>query len=107
MYGAEYSHIKTGSPLDQTSAGSGTSGPGHVLNSGSAITTQACELISGYCELGGMGPPSFDSPWNERLLYNGNSIEDFTVSSTGTYALTGSLPDFEGWVCMMSTFRSP
>jgi hypothetical protein len=105
MYGAEYSGIATGSPLDKTSVGTGSGGPGHVINSGSATTTQPSELIFGYYEESGMEAPVLDSPWNQRLTYNGNTIADFTASSTGTYSVTGSVTAFESWIAMMATFK--
>jgi len=107
MYAAEYSGIATGTPLDQTAVGTGTGGPGHVLNSGSGTTTKACELIFGYCETSGSLSLTLDSPWNQRVSYNGNTIGDFSATSTGTYGVTGSTSEFDNWDCMLSTFKGP
>jgi hypothetical protein len=99
-YAAEYSGIATSSPLDQSSAATGS---GNNLNSGSKTTTQASELIFGF----GMSSSAVtaDAPYTNQNNFDSNFIGDQIVSSTGSYQVTGSAPGGGNWLCQMTTFK--
>jgi hypothetical protein len=99
LYAAEYSGVATASPVDQTSAQFGDSA---TLDSGAKTTTQASELIFGF----GMsaGTCTVDAPYTARNTLNNNFIADRTVSSTGSYHVTGTQV-MNWWMCHMVTFK--
>jgi len=99
-YAAEYSGIATSSPVDQTSAQTGS---GVVMNSGSKTTTQASELIYGF-GLSKAACTVDNPPYTARNTMNANFIADRTVSSTGSYQVTGTLASND-WMCQMVTFK--
>jgi len=99
-YITEYSGIKTAAPLDQNNAGSGT---GLVLDSGYRTTTQASELIYGYCW--SLQTSSPDPPLVLRTNYRGNFVADRTVSSIVNTHVTGTNNIADLWLCQMATFR--
>jgi uncharacterized repeat protein (TIGR01451 family) len=101
-YVLEYSGVAKTSPVDQTSSGSGS---GTTLSSGSKTTTYPSELIYGACFDQGTSTP--DAPLTARNTSNGNFVADRTVSATGPYAVTGTMPASQAWGCQMVTFKAP
>jgi hypothetical protein len=99
LFAAEYSGVASASPVDQTSSQTGDSA---TLDSGSKTTTQASELIFGF----GMsaGTCTVDAPYTARNTFNNNFIADRTVSSTGSYHVTGTQV-MNWWMCHMVTFK--
>jgi hypothetical protein len=98
---AEYSGIMISDPRDATAVQTGF---GTVLNSGSAMTNQASELIYGYGH--NTGCATVDAPFTARSTLNCNWIADRTVASTGSYSASGTTSSGnENWVCMMVTFN--
>jgi hypothetical protein len=100
-YAAEYSGIATGSPLDQTSAGTGLATI--PLDSGSKTTTQASELIFGYGE--SAGHAIVDPPYTARSTWNNNFIADQMVASINSYHVTATNTAPNNWACQMVTFK--
>jgi hypothetical protein len=100
-YVTEYSGISTANPLDQalSAAGSGLS-----INSGYVTTTLASELLYGYAWTSATSAP--DPPLVLRSTSQRNFIADRSVSSIGSYRVTGSTADpGAGWICQIVTFR--
>ncbi len=101
-YAAEYSGVTTGSPLDQTSAGTGLAGIN--LDSGSKTTTQASELIFGFGMSAGHAIP--DVPYAPgRSTFDNNFIADQTVASINSYHVTATNTGANNWMCQMVTFK--
>ena len=98
----EYSGLDTTSPLDVSSAATGS---GTAANSGSATTTSASELIVG------AGNPSSiftgaGAGFSSRTINNfGGISEDRIVTSMGSYNATATLTSGV-WVMQMATFKS-
>ena len=88
--------------VDQTSAGAGN---GAAWSSGSKITTSPDELIYGFCMSTGDGNP--DPPLTRRDPGgSGNFVADRTVTSTGSYAVTGTwVSGAQQFGCQMVTFK--
>jgi hypothetical protein len=99
-YALEYSNIATSNPVDQVSVGVGS---GANMDSGSKTTTQADELIYGF----GMssGSSTVNSPNTARLTMNGNFAADRTVSSIGSYNVTGTEGAGDFYMVHMVTFK--
>jgi hypothetical protein len=98
----EYSGLDTATPLDVSSAATGT---GTTANSGSATTRSPSELIVG------AGNPSSvfksaGSGFTSRVINAfGGISEDKIVSATGSYNATATLTSGI-WVMQMATFRA-
>jgi Glycosyl hydrolases family 16/IPT/TIG domain len=98
----EYSGLDTATPLDVSSAATGT---GTTANSGSATTRSPSELIVG------AGNPSSvfksaGSGFTSRVINAfGGILEDKIVSATGSYNATATLTSGI-WVMQMATFRA-
>jgi hypothetical protein len=101
-YATEYSGVAASSPLDQIAVGKGT-GAG-TKSSGNQTTTQAIELIYGYGLSIGTITPTIP-PFNSRNLDYNNFIADRTVSTTGSYNVTGSNSGANDWMIQMITFK--
>jgi hypothetical protein len=94
--------LDTSFPLDVTATSSGTSAN---LDSGSAATNFANELIFGFGveQSGSVSIPG--SGFTARLNNNGNLTEDKVVSTAGTYNATET-GDGNPWQMIMATFRA-
>ncbi|MDD1662488.1 MAG: DUF2341 domain-containing protein, partial [Methanomicrobiales archaeon] len=96
----EYSGVAAVSPLDQTSAGSGT---GTVMNSGAKDITNATELIYGF------GADDYEchatAPYTDRETANGQCAVDWSVSLSGTYNVTATQSSSGAWALQMATFK--
>jgi RHS repeat-associated protein len=100
---AEYSGVSTTSPLDVTSAGTGTSS---VSNTSNVTTTNANDLIVGanyvttYTESAGTG-------YTSRMITSpdGSILEDRVVTATGAYTASASLSS-GGWIMQLAAFRA-
>ncbi|MDD1671365.1 MAG: hypothetical protein LUQ67_08710, partial [Methanomicrobiales archaeon] len=99
-HAAEYSCVASVTPLDQIRSNTGTGGL--TLYSGPRTTTQASELIFGYGV--SEGTCSVDAPYTARDTAFGSFIADQTVSSIGSYNVTGSMSYAQQWGCQMVTF---
>jgi hypothetical protein len=99
-HAAEYSGVAAVTPLDQIRSNTGTGGL--TLFSGPRTTTQASELIYGYGV--SEGTCSVDAPYIARDTAFGSFIADQTVSSIGSYNVTGSMSYAQQWGCQMLTF---
>ena len=97
----EYTGLDPSSPLDVTAAGTGT---GTTVNSGSATTNYANELILGAGTTGTTFSAA-GSGFSRRIVnMYGNLAEDKTVSSTGRYTATATTSSAY-WVMQMATFK--
>ena len=90
LYLSEYSGVDTVSPLD---AQAGASGSSSTVSSGNASTSQAGDLIYGYCV--GDWACTVGSGFAARSTFDNNLIEDRTVGNAGSYAATASAN--RGW----------
>jgi chitodextrinase len=100
VYAHEYSGVLTTAPIDVTAAASGTSGS---LNSGSAATTNAVDLLFG----GGVSATIVTSPgsgYAARSIAEGNITEDRTVAVAGSYSATASNQK-GAWAIQMIAFK--
>ncbi len=85
-------------PYDVSSAMSGT---GTGMDSGSATTTAAHELLLGYAEAANATPIG---GFTQRATQSGNLIEDHIVNATGTYSAKATTTG-GAWTMTMATFR--
>jgi YD repeat-containing protein len=100
---AEYSGIVTSTPLDSTS---GATGSGSTLNSGSATTTGANDLlIAGSYEQSVINGTSTGFTVRIDNAY-GDIFEDDIASSAGSYSATASQNGGTWWLMSMAAFRS-
>lgn len=97
----EYSGIDTVSPIDVTSASSGTAS---AISSGSATTANANDLIFGGMASGDT-VTSAGSGFVARSSAFGNMTEDKVVTSTGSYNVTGT-QNSNAWVAQMVAFKA-
>ena len=100
-YAHEYSGVLQTAPVDVTAAASGTSGS---LNSGSATTTNAVDLLFA----GGVSATNVTSPgsgYTARSTAQGNITEDRTVSAVNSYNATASNQK-GAWAMQMVAFRA-
>ena len=103
----EYKGLNTTSPLDVTAGASGTSGSNAVVNSGSATTTSANELIFGAGMTNGAFSTAGTSFKAEVITADGDIAEDEVVSATGSYSSTASLGAYgsQTWIMQMVTLK--
>lgn len=106
---AEYSGITTSGSLDQVQSNEtfGTS----VTSNATATTTQADELVVGYCGYESAGAPATPTGgMTERTESAGNrpgSLADKTVAATGTQTATFTVVGSgTNWCCIVATFRA-
>jgi hypothetical protein len=100
-YATEYSGVTASSPLHMIAVGKGT-GAG-TQSSGNQTTTQAIELIYGYgLSLNTITPTT--PPFNARNTNYDNFIADRTVTTAGSYNVTGSNSAGD-WMIQMITFK--
>ncbi len=86
VYAHEYSGVDQSTPIDATAAAVGSSGS---LNSGSAITTSAVDLLFG----AGVSTQTVTAPgsgYTVRATSHGDMTEDRNVSTKGSYSATAS-----------------
>ncbi len=101
VYAHEYSGVLQTAPVDVTAAASGTSGS---LNSGSATTTNAVDLLFA----GGVSATVVTSPgpgYVARSTAQGNITEDRTVSAVNSYNATASNQK-GAWAMQMVAFKA-
>jgi glucose/arabinose dehydrogenase/chitodextrinase len=101
IYIHEYSGIDKVAPLDVSMSAAGTTS---AMNSGSATTTNASDLIFGagasINRVTGAG-----SGFTTRSTAFGNRTEDRTVTSTGSYSATAT-QNANAWVMQMVAFKA-
>ena len=100
IYAHEYSGISQTAPLDVTAAAAGTSGS---LNSGSANTTNATDLVFA----GGVSANYVTSPgtgYTARSTLQGNMTEDKVISAKGSNSATASNSG-GAWAIQMIAFK--
>jgi chitodextrinase len=100
IYAHEYSGVSQPAPIDVTAVAAGTSGS---LNSGSANTTNATDLLFA----GGVSANSVTSPgagYTARSTSQGNMTEDRIVSAKGSYGATASNSG-GAWAMQMVAFK--
>lgn len=85
LFVAEFSGVKTSSPLERDNTGSGT---GTTVNSPSVTTTNNGDLLIGCCESNN-GITSAGSPWTgvSTIPASGDYAEYFIQSSSGAQAV--------------------
>ena len=101
IYIHEYSGISKTNPFDVTASAIGSSS---AMNSGSATTTNANDLIFG----GGASINNVNQPgsgFTTRSTSYGNRTEDKTVTTVGSYNATAT-QNSNGWVMHMVAFRA-
>jgi hypothetical protein len=101
---AEYSGADPNNPVDVTAYSTGSS---RTSNSGTAITTNATDLIFG----ANLVLPMTSGPgtgFTKRLMTipQGNIVEDQAVSTTGSYSAAAPLMPTGSWIMQMVAFRS-
>jgi Cys-rich repeat protein len=95
----EYSGLAL-DPFDVTSSMSGAS---MNLDSGTATTHAAHELLLGYAEGAGTSP---GSGFTTRSMLAGNIVEEQIVSTIGTYAATATSSSAStSWTMILATFK--
>jgi hypothetical protein len=104
----EYSGLTTsGDPLDQTN-NSGFVAATTTVNSGDVTTTQANELILGLIS-GNAGGVAFTAGTNftdrTETASNRLFVEERIVSSTGTYAATGTMGSADAHIAIVYAFK--
>src|SRR5450631_2372705 len=100
IYAHEYSGISQTAPLDVSIAAVGTTGS---LNSGSATTTNATDLLFG----GAVSATVVTNPgtsYTARSKAQGNMTEDRVVTAVGSYNATASNSS-GAWAIQMAAFR--
>jgi hypothetical protein len=103
LYIQEVSGVAVSSPVDQTNSSSVSSGTS--LSSGNVTTTQASELLFGYC-WSSHSVTAGESGWGVLQTTGGNLSEDLAVSSTGTYAATCTQSASGSGATLMATFKT-
>jgi hypothetical protein len=98
----EYSGADTVSPLDVVS--SATSNSGTAMDSGSATTHAANELIFG-AGFEASGVIAAGAGFVTRSTFNSNMTEDKSVTSIGAYNATET-GGGNAWIMMMATFKA-
>ncbi len=101
VYAHEYSGIDATNPVDVTVSASGSSAS---LNSGSAMTTSANDLIFG-AGVSDNNVTAAGSGFVSRDLAYGNITEDRTAAAIGSYAATAT-HNGQKWGMQMVAFRS-
>jgi fibronectin type 3 domain-containing protein len=100
---AEYSGINTTSPLDVTSASTGTSA---TSSSGAATTANANDLLVGAnAVLSGTAGAGAGFTSRQISTFDGNILEDRVVSATGAYSATATLSSSAAWIMQMAAFK--
>jgi hypothetical protein len=100
IYVHEYSGISTTNPVDVTASASGSGG---TLNSGSATTTTANDLIFG-AGVSDANVSAAGSGFTTRDTASGNITEDKTAATTGSYSATATHTG-QNWGVQMVAFR--
>jgi hypothetical protein len=98
LYLTEYSGIDQTNPIDGQAGSSGGAG---TVSSGNATTTNAGDVIYGFCEAD--WACTAGSGFAVRSAYVDNLIEDRTSGSAGIYAATGSAT--KGWTMQMVALK--
>jgi hypothetical protein len=99
LFAAEFSNLASSNPLDQTSAGSGSTAS---IDSGSRNTTKDRELIYGFAATDTITSPKSPNTLISTLTGHFNSYN--AVSSPGFYNVTGT-NTAGNWACQMATFK--
>jgi len=101
LYIHEYSGIDKVNPLDVTSAASGTTS---AMNSGSATTTNANDLIFG-AGVSSNSVTAMGSGFTSRSTFDGNRTMDKIVATTGSYNATATQSG-NAWAMHMVAFKA-
>jgi RHS repeat-associated protein len=101
IYQLEYADADLVSPVDVTSAATGTS---VSLTSGSATTHYANDLVYGFA-IADSGTLTAGSGFTARSTLNGNLVEDKTVSSAQSTSATATNSISSNWFMQMVAFR--
>jgi hypothetical protein len=96
IYAQEYAGI---AGLDVTAGQSGTS---VMMQSGTATTTVANDLIFGFAATGTAGA---GVGFTTRSNFNQNLVEDAIAGNPGPYQATGTMVAGSGWTVLMAAFR--
>lgn len=100
---AEYSGMDTVSPLD---VAGGATGTGTEMSSGAVTTTLANDLLVGG-NFSGTYTASAGAGFTQRIYtFGGEILEDRIVSSTGSYAATGTLDSSIWWIMQVAAFKA-
>lgn len=110
----EYSGLAISNVLDKTAGTYNSAGSTSPNSGNTATTSQASELIFGFCATG-PGAPTFTAGGGFTLRSDGTGAanhpakvgtEDQIVSSTGTYASTFTLSASNEWFAMVATYKA-
>jgi hypothetical protein len=104
----EFAGLSSTSRLDVTAGAKGAGGNGAVVNSGSAATTSAHELIFGAGTTSQVFNQAGSSFTSDVITTFGDIAEYKAVSVTGTYGATATLgaSGSANWVMQVATFKS-
>ncbi len=100
LYATEYTGVDTVNPLDQASQ---TIGSGSPLASTAVTTTFQDEVLYAFCS-GDTAAITVNAPFTTRMSPNGDPVADASVTSLGTYNVTGTLAG-GNWMCHLLSFR--
>ncbi|HXJ06002.1 MAG TPA: fibronectin type III domain-containing protein [Candidatus Acidoferrum sp.] len=101
IYQLEYANADINAPLDATAAAIGTA---TSVSSGPATISFANELVFGFsiADSVGINPgPGFTA----ESTFQGNLVEDRSVTTPGSYAATGTATGVSNWFMQMATFK--
>jgi len=98
LYVSEYSGASSVSPIDSQA---GASGSANNVSSGVAATTQAGDVIYGYCV--GDWACTVGSGFTARSTFDNNLIEDQPAANPGNYAATASAT--RGWTMQLVALK--
>jgi len=101
LYVLEYSGIDPTVPVDVVAAAAGT---GSAMNSGSATTTNAADLIFG-AAVSSAAVTAVGTGFTSRTFQFGNLVEDKNVTTTGSYNATAT-QNGASWAMQMVAFRA-
>ncbi len=102
LYQFEFANADTAAPLDATAAAIGTS---TAVNSGSATTNYANEMIFGWA-IADTGTLTPGTGFTSLTTYKGNLAEDRNVTATGSYSASATNSNSSNWFIQMATFKS-
>lgn len=99
LFALEYSGIVTSNAFDVSAVATGSD---TAMDSGSAMTRSAPELILGYAEA---PSASAGSGFTRRALQTGNLVEDMVAPMKGSYSATATTTA-GSWTMLMATFKA-
>jgi|GEM_PF-890409 len=103
----EFSGIDTGSPLDRVSTNLDSTGTSAIASAGSMTTSQANELVFGFCSVGNSSSFNPSSGYSLAQTVGGKIGTLYkTISSTGTHTPSFSISPADVSACIGATFKA-